>query len=140
MRSVIKYGLFCVLTFSMVVLTAFGQALPEGKWQLVEYSFHNKIAHPISGIAITMNVDGKGAIGGKSGCNVYGGSYAVDNGKLKITDIISTQMFCDDSSNQFEHDYFAMLTAATAVKLDTGTLTISDAKTKRFLKFTKLKS
>ncbi len=93
-----------LLIASFAVLSP-AQSLPEGKWRLVTYSFAGNVAPPLPGMDITLNIHAEGKLGGKSGCNTYGGEYAVKDDKLKISDIISTMMACDDSSPQFEHSF-----------------------------------
>ena len=70
---------FALFAFSIVALagSALGQTLPKGEWHLVSYNFKQKIAFPIDENEITLNIHPDGKLGGKSGCNVYGGSYAL---------------------------------------------------------------
>lgn len=135
MKSILnKLALFTLLSlvFSLATLA---QSLPEGKWNLVKYSFKEKVDYPISKDEITLNIHSDGNLGGKSGCNVYGGSWATEDGKTRIFDLISTKMFCGGPSNLFEMEFLATLTAATEFKTSADELTITDPKTKNFLRF-----
>ena len=130
----IKYLLSFVL-IAAVVGVASAQSLPVGKYRLTSYDFKQKIAFPVDSIEVTLNVHKDGKLGGKSGCNVYGGSYSFEETRLKIADIISTQMYCDESTNQFEQLFDGTLTEATEFTLKDGVLTLTDPKTHTFLRF-----
>ncbi len=138
MKRTITYALFLTL-MTASALNAFGQTLPQGSWQVVEYRFGDRVEQPIDKTIITLNIKSGGRLGGKSGCNVYGGSYTLRNGKLSISDIISTQMFCSEDLANFERGYAATLTAANEFKTEKDTLTITDTKTGSFVKFEKIK-
>mgnify|MGYP001023333682 FL=1 len=101
-----KNSIFSALFFAIFIgVSAFGasaQTLPAGNWKLTAYNFRQKIAYPISDTLITLNIDPDGKIGGRSGCNVYGGSYSFEDGKLAISDIFSTMMACDEPLMSFE--------------------------------------
>ena len=127
--------LFISLFMSLAAISAPAQTLPEGKWRLVSYNFMDKVAYPIDKMEITMNIRPDGKLGGNSGCNVYGGSYSFDKGKLKIGSLISTMMACEEPSMQFEHNFSQTLQSATKFSLINGRLKIIDPKTKNFLRF-----
>lgn len=116
-------------------ITADGHALPLGTWQLVEYRFGGeKVERPVaSRTTLVVNTDGK--LGGNSGCNVYGGTYSVEKGKLKITDVISTMMACDEPSPQFERAFFDLLQNTSGYKLRNGKLTIFGRSKSEYLRF-----
>lgn len=56
---------------------------------------------------ITFNEIKKSA-GGSGGCNGFGGTLVVNGNKISITEIISTQMFCE-GIQQTENDFFNAL-------------------------------
>jgi heat shock protein HslJ len=77
---------------------------------------------------------------GTSGCNQYGGSYAVDGGSITFGPMAVTEMACPDPQMSVEAAYLSALTAATtwAIPADTavGTeLTISGPDSARKLVF-----
>lgn len=109
--------------------------LPRGQWQLSSYNFMDKVAYPIDESEVTININANGKLGGHSGCNVYGGSYSVSNGKLKIGDLISTMMACEEPSMQFEQLFTQTLQNAEKFSVKDGLLTITDQKTHNFLRF-----
>ena len=51
----------------------------------------------------------KGAIGGRFGCNGFGGRYAVSGELMRATEIRSTMMACSDPAASFESAGFAVL-------------------------------
>ena len=128
-----KFAASAIFVF-VLVMSGFGQGLPEGEWQLVSYNFQQKIAFPIDRSEITMNIHADGKLGGRSGCNVYGGSYSFEDGKLKFGDLISTMMACEEPSMQFEQHFWKTLQGASEFELS-GKLTITDEKTGNFLRF-----
>ncbi len=131
-----------LLTFFVITLfaiPAFGQTLPSGKWKLIGYSFNGKVEHPLDGVEITLNINAEAKLGGTSGCNTYGGSWLLADGKLKIADIISTKMFCGPDENLFESSYYEFLGKATKFTIEKGKLTLTDPKTLKFMEFVELK-
>ena len=135
MNTKIRFFALYILTFSLLTIPTAAQALPEGEWRLASYKFAQKIEFPIDKTEITMHNHNTAKLGGKSGCNVYGASYGLENGKLEITHIISTMLACDEPSEQFEHSYTATLLGASEFSLKDGILTLIDPKTSNFLRF-----
>ena len=116
-------------TTFLVVLCVGGlsaQPLPAGKWRLHEYKFADKVEQPLKGANTTLNVKADGKLGGDTGCNAYGGSYAIKDGKLKIADLISTMRACDEPTPQFEKAYFQVLENAVSAEVKNGLLVIAD--------------
>lgn len=122
----------------LIVVSASANTLPTGEWHLESYNFKQKIAFPIDLDEITLNIHEDGKLGGRSGCNVYGGNYSTEDGKLGITGIISTMMACEEPSMQFEQTFFRTLETATKFDLSNGKLTITDPKTANFLSFVRV--
>ena len=127
------------ITVSLFSISFSAQTLPAGKWLLISYQFADKQAKPLEGLKITLNVRNNGHLGGSSGCNSYGGSYAVEDGKLKVADIISTMMACEEPSPQFERNFFATLSSGTVSKIENSELTITDPNSRNFLRFVEVK-
>ena len=125
------YSLLLVSIFSAVT---FSQSLPTGKWQLAEYNFAGTIEQPQRGVSATLVVKPDGKLGGNSGCNSYGGTYATNKGSLKITHIIHTLMACQKPTPEFEMNYFGMLQNATSSRVVGKKLVLKD-KEGHFLRF-----
>jgi heat shock protein HslJ len=135
MRSIIKKAAIFISICAACLIPAIGQNLPVGEWRLVSYSFDDKADFPIDKNIVTLNVKQDGHLGGRSGCNVYGGSYSIKKGQLAITDIISTMMACSEPSMLFERKFHAVLAGANDISLANGQLTITDTKTSDHLEF-----
>lgn len=64
----------------------------------------------------TLNFDiAENRVGGKSGCNGYGGSFSLNNDQLIIGQLISTQMACPNLDA--EHEYIKALSDTSIVAL-----------------------
>lgn len=113
-----------------------GQSTIDGKWKLTGYSFTPKTAFPIEKMTIDLTVERNTRIGGRSGCNMYGGSVTFEpKGKMKVGPLTSTDMACDEMTNQFESLFTQTLQHATQYSLDGGRLVFTDPTTKNYLRF-----
>ena len=135
MKRIFYNAIISILSFTFFTGSTFSADLPQGKWQLDGYYFKRKIVYPIDKKAITLNINEDGKLGGRSGCNVYGGSYAFEKEVLKISDIFSTMMACDEMTMAFEQTFYSVLISATDFRLDNGLLTIINKKTLEFVRF-----
>jgi len=138
MKRILNSAIISTLTIISLAFATFANELPQGKWQLDGYNFKLKIAYPIDKSTITLNINEDGKLGGRSGCNIYGGSYGFENDVLKISDVFSTMMACDEMTMQFEQTFHQTLSAATEFSEVDGKLTLTDPKTLSFLRFKKL--
>jgi len=134
MRTMIHSFLLICLSWTF----ATAQSLPAGKWRLAEYRSGGEVQRTLKGVDVTLNVHPDGKLGGSSGCNAYGGSYATDDGKLKIADIISTMRACEEPTPQFERTYFDLLEKAVDAEVKDGDLVITDADSTHLLRFTRV--
>lgn len=66
------------------------------------------------------------SIGGDGSCNVFGGEYEVENGSISFSNVFSTLMFCEDTSEQ-EAGYFTALEEAASYQVENGNLQILNA-------------
>lgn len=73
----------------------------------------------------TLNFEDE-SIGGYGSCNTFGGEYQVENGKLTFSNIFSTLMYCEDTSDQ-EMAYFGALEEAASYQVEDGNLQILNA-------------
>lgn len=126
--------LFTAILLAFTAIPASANDLPQGEWSLSSYNFRQKIAFPIDKMNITLNIK-EDSLGGRSGCNIYGGNYSSDEGKLKVGDLISTMMACEEPAMQFERIFTNTMQSATEFSLVDGELTITDPKTANFLRF-----
>ena len=138
MKIVKSISIFA-LTSAILAVGLFAQSLPVGRWQLASYKFENTVSKPLEGVKITLNVRANGQLGGNSGCNSYGGSYELADGKLKVFDVISTMMACDEPSPKFERSFFSTLSSGSSAVRTDDELTITDPQTGNYLKFVETK-
>ena len=134
-------SIFCVL----IMIDAFSshgaaQTTLDGKWKLTAYGFTPKAEFPIEKMTVDLTVEKNTRIGGKAGCNIYGGSLTLESGgRLKIGPLTSTDMACDEMTNHFESLFLQTLQNATEYSLASGKLTLTDPKTGNFLRFERSK-
>lgn len=130
--------LFTAIVLAFSAISASANELPQGEWELSSYNFKQKIAFPIDKLNITLNIK-EDKLGGRSGCNIYGGSYTFDEGKLKVGNLISTMMACEEPAMQFERIFANTMQSATEFSVENDQLTITDPKTANFLRFERAK-
>ncbi len=126
--------LFTAFLLAFTAISASATDLPQGEWKLSSYNFRQKIAFPIDKMNITLNIN-EDSLGGRSGCNIYSGSYSFDEGKLKVGDLISTMMACEEPAMQFERIFTSTMQSASEFSVVNGQLKITDPKTANFLLF-----
>lgn len=127
-------------------MTISGKAFSSGFYNPVDSSFYGKkwyvkmIHLPVGNdlpsfktdtvhgktIFITFN-DMKKSAGGSGGCNSFGGTLSVKGGQIHITQIISTQMYCE-GIQQTENDFFAALTKANRFEVKNKKLFLYQGK------------
>ncbi|MGE3466313.1 MAG: META domain-containing protein [Pyrinomonadaceae bacterium] len=70
----------------------------------------------------------KSSAGGNTSCNVFGGSYSVEDSSIRFTDIISTMRACiEDSSMAVEQDMLAGLRNSNRYEIKDGRLFLYDS-------------
>jgi heat shock protein HslJ len=69
-------------------------------------------------------------VGADAGCNSLGGGYAVDGGKLVITDAAITEMACGDGRLEQEAWYFKLLQSSPSLVLDGNALVLEGGGTR----------
>lgn len=99
--------------------------LANSKWQLVSFGGSEAEMPVIERSMITLEFDDQGRFGGSGGCNSYGGSYVVEEGKLKFGEIITTLIACTDQAiNDQEGRYLQALRSAGRYTGNDSSLTI----------------
>jgi heat shock protein HslJ len=94
-----------------------------GKWKLTSLVSENEVVYSTKK-NVTLNINKDGKLGGNGGCNAYGGSYEFEKpNKIKISDIISTKMYCEETS-PLENSYFGILQQAHTIKAQGNMLEI----------------
>lgn len=75
---------------------------------------------------VTARFAADGTISGSSGCNRYSGPFSTSGNAIKVGDVASTMMACDDAIMAQEKSFLGALTTASAFSVDDTTLTLSD--------------
>ncbi len=100
-----KSFLFLITLFvlSVLILTAcFGRtpASFAGEWALASYGDASNPTPAVPNAETSFNFDEKGQFGGNVGCNSFGAEYKVDGDQIVFGSMVSTMMFCDETSSQ----------------------------------------
>jgi heat shock protein HslJ len=72
----------------------------QGEWRLVSYGDAANPTPALPNVDTSISFDEKGQFGGNVGCNSFGGDYQVNGNQVTIASIISTMMFCTETSDQ----------------------------------------
>ncbi|HOM67646.1 MAG TPA: META domain-containing protein [Brevefilum fermentans] len=98
-------------------------------WSLVE--IHGQ---PIlEGTTPTLIFDEEG-IGGNASCNIFGGNYTLDKGKLTFDQLFNTEMYCEGAMDQ-ETAYINALQEVVGFKIENGNLQLLDTDGQVILAF-----
>ena len=110
-------------------------------WQLVAMR-GKAVSRTKDLITLTFNPEA-GTLSGKASCNSYYGSYRLrldsqrpegDNYTLKLSEVGSTKVYCNEADMNAEARYLALLPKADALMIDAYTLTLFQ-KGKEILKY-----
>src|SRR3954447_23493631 len=128
-KLILIYGLLILVNACVTRGASHGDL--NGKWKLTGYNFTPSQEFPIEKMTIDLTITDNKKIGGRSGCNIFGGDITVlPDHKIKVGPLTSTEMFCDELTGQFESLFTGTLQNATEYSLANEVLTISDPKTK----------
>lgn len=89
--------LMTVFSFAACAQT---DANPSGEWRLVSYGDSASPTPAIPGIETSISFGSDGKFGGNVGCNSFGGEYKISGSEIRFGSIISTMMFCEQTSAQ----------------------------------------
>lgn len=92
--------LFVLSILSLAACSGKASAPVSGEWTLVSYGDASNPAPAVPDVETSISFDEKGQFGGSVGCNSFGSEYKVDGDKITFGSIISTMMFCEETSSQ----------------------------------------
>ena len=97
-----KISLFLITLFVLSLTACSGQASASisGEWTLASYGDASNPAPAVPDVETSVSFDDKGQFGGSVGCNSFGSEYKVDGDKITFGSIISTMMYCEETSSQ----------------------------------------
>lgn len=127
-----------MLTLAMVIFNACSTTNISltGEWKLVSYGDAAAPTPALPGVDTSISFE-EGQFGGTVGCNSFGGDYTLNGDQMSIGSIISTMMFCDQTSTQ-ESVVLAILSDQTMRVSQSGNLlTLSSADGKSVVIFEK---
>jgi len=81
-------------------------------------------AELVPGTQVRLTFTG-GDLGAQAGCNIMGGTYAVDGNRLRTTQMFMTEMGCDEP-RQAQDEWLAAFLGNVTFTLEGGTLTLSN--------------
>lgn len=89
------------LTLAMVIFNACSatSASLAGEWKLVSYGNSASPTPALANVDTSISFE-VGQFGGTVGCNAFGGDYTLSGSQMSTGSIISTMMFCEQTSAQ----------------------------------------
>ena len=91
-----------LLAITLFILAACSSASADitGDWKLTSYGDAAKTTPAIPNVDTSIKFDSNGQISGNVGCNSFGGNYEVSGDKITFSSIMSTLMYCEETSSQ----------------------------------------
>ena len=91
-----------VLILAMLMFNACSNsdANLTGEWKLVSYGDAASPTAALPDVETSISFGADGQFGGTVGCNTFGGEYKISGDKITLSDIFSTLMYCEGTSEQ----------------------------------------
>ncbi|MEN9562845.1 MAG: hypothetical protein RIR73_1089 [Chloroflexota bacterium] len=70
-----------------------------GEWKLISYGDASKPTPAVANVDTSINFN-DGKFGGTVGCNSFGADYTSEGSSIHIGSVVSTMMFCEETSAQ----------------------------------------
>jgi len=103
-------GLTAPSVASLLEASAVTSPLQGSTWKLVEISGQKAVA----GSAVTATFGAANSLSGSGGCNRYVGAATASDGKLTVSPLASTRMYCAEAGVSDQEDkYFSLLAKST---------------------------
>jgi len=104
-------------------------------WTLQSWGASGAETATIAGTTVTIAFWNDGGCGGSGGCNSYGGLYTTrEDGGISITEIYSTEMYCESAGvSDQEALFFARLAQATRWEMVNNTLYLHYGNSERMV-------
>ena len=118
-----------LVMLALLVLTACSNAESDitGEWRLVSYGDVSSPTPALPDIDTSIKFE-NGQMSGNVGCNGFGGNYGLKGDTIAFSGIMSTLMYCDETSSQ-EQGVLSVFSDSLAlpIELKGDTLTITSA-------------
>ncbi len=112
----VSLTLITLFTLAVLILSACASggasASPTGEWRLISYGDASNPTPALPNAETSVNFNEDGTFGGNVGCNSFGADYKVNDDQITFGSIMSTMMFCEETSAQ-ESAVLAILTDKT---------------------------
>jgi len=119
-----------LLAITLFILTACSSASANitGEWKLVSYGDAANPTSAIPNVDTLIKFDSNDQINGNVGCNGFGGNYKISGDKITFGSIMSTMMYCEETSPQ-EQAVLGVFSDGVKlpVQMNGNTLTITSA-------------
>lgn len=126
--------LFLALALPATALAA-RPASPQGRW-LVEDIRNRGV---IDNLQTTLEIDAKGQVSGRGGCNGYGGSATIRRDRITFSPMASTRMACVPAVMDQENRFHKALARVVRWRIaPTGQLLLLDRSGRAVLRLAKL--
>ena len=97
-----------------------------GAWKLTSFGTADAVSSALEGVEAGLTFKEDGTVTGMSGCNEFGGSYAVEGDQIVFTQIVSTLKLCDSPLMNQEEAMQQVLSETATYRIDESTLTITN--------------
>ena len=125
MNRAVAFGTAIMLLAGCSLISGGVSATFDGEWRLQAGTHQGQPVPIVLGSQPTLRVDGT-KVGGSAACNSYGGKLQIDGTKIRITELIQTEMAClDDRLMASEAAYLAALSAVSGSSRTANTLVLS---------------
>jgi heat shock protein HslJ len=118
-----------LLVIALFILTACSSASADitGEWKLVSYGDAVNPMPALPDVDTSIKFE-NGQMSGNVGCNGFGGNYELSNDKITFNGIMSTMMYCEETSVQ-EQGVLGVFSdnLALQIQLNEDILTITSA-------------
>lgn len=87
---------------ALLILAACSSTSPNiaGEWKLVSYGDAVDPTPAIPNVDTSIKFDSNDQLSGNVGCNGFGGNYELSGNKITFSEIMSTIMYCEETSMQ----------------------------------------
>jgi heat shock protein HslJ len=94
-----KTFLLAVVLFILAACSS-SNANIAGDWKLISYGDATNPMPAVPNVDTSIKFESNGQISGNVGCNGFGGNYEVTGDKITFNSIMSTMMYCEETSLQ----------------------------------------
>lgn len=125
MKKLLLFSLTLFLFALLAACSVGNSASPAGEWRLVSYGDVSNLTPALPNVETSINFDEKGQLSGNVGCNSFGADYKVSGDEIVFGSIMSTMMFCEETSTQESAVLGILSDKSVSYELDSEQLTIS---------------